>query len=86
MRTLTLGLTLMVCHPGQAKPHVPPRPSSQSQPAAQRFEDFDDEVIETSQHGPQGEAVGGRVGVKSPSLIRVRQDFRPEMLRSAETI
>jgi hypothetical protein len=79
MRTLMLALVLAMTVPAAAK-------HRETQPRPQRLEDFDDEVVEAPTHGPGGEVVSGRKGVPSPSLIRVRQDFRREMLRSADAI
>jgi hypothetical protein len=87
MRTLALAVVLSVCHPGLAKPHSTPPSNSQSQsPPAQRFSDFEDEVIESSPNGPLGDQVSSRMRAISPSLIHLRQDFRREMLRSADAI
>ena len=85
MRTLMLVLVLAVCHPGLAKPRATRQ--TQPQPApAQRFADFDDEVVESSPNGPLGDQVSSRVQTISPSLIHLRQDFRREMLRAADAI
>ncbi len=77
MRTLMLALVLTIAHAAAARPHQPP---------PLRIGDFDDEVVEAPTHGPNGDAVTARKSARQPSLIRVRQDFRREMLRSADAV
>jgi hypothetical protein len=85
MRTPTLVIVLAVCHLGLAKPHAP-RSAASPSPRPQRFADFDGELIEASQQRPGNNAIVVlRHGV-SPSLIHVRERFRPERLRSADAI
>lgn len=48
--------------------------------------DFDDDVVEGDLVRPDGEFVGSRKAAKHVSLIKIRQDFIPEMLKSAEDI
>jgi hypothetical protein len=48
--------------------------------------DFDDDVVEGDLVRPDGEFVDTRKGAKHSSLIKIRQDFIPEMIKSAEDI
>jgi hypothetical protein len=48
--------------------------------------DFDDDVVEGDLVRPDGEFVDTRRGAKHSSLIKIRQDFIPEMIKSAEDI
>jgi hypothetical protein len=48
--------------------------------------DFDDDLVEGDLVRPDGEFVDTRKGAKHSSLIKIRQDFIPEMIKSAEDI
>ena len=48
--------------------------------------DFDDDVVEGDLMRPDGEYVDSRKSAKHSSLIKIRQHFIPEMLKSAEDI
>jgi len=48
--------------------------------------DFDDDVVEGDLVRPDGEFVDTRKAAKHSSLIKIRPDFIPEMLKSAEDI
>ena len=48
--------------------------------------DFDDDVVEGDLVRPDGEFVDSRRGAKHSTLIKIRQHFIPEMLKSAEDI
>lgn len=48
--------------------------------------DFDDDLVEGELQRPDGEFVDTRRKAKHSSLIKIRQDFIPEMLKSAEDI
>ena len=48
--------------------------------------DFDDDMVEGDLVKPDGEMVGSAGKVKHSSLIKIRQHFIPEMLKSAEDI
>jgi hypothetical protein len=48
--------------------------------------DFDDDVVEGDLVRPDGEYVDSRRGAKHSTLIKIRQHFIPEMLKSAEDI
>jgi hypothetical protein len=48
--------------------------------------DFDDDMVEGDLVRPEGEMIGSAGKAKHSSLIKVRQHFIPEMLKSAEDI
>ncbi len=48
--------------------------------------DFEDDLVEGSFVRPEGEYLEGRAGARHSSLIRIRENFVPEMLKSAEDI
>ncbi len=48
--------------------------------------DFDDDVVEGDLVRPEGELVGSKTGTKHSTLIKIRDTFVPEMLKSAEDI
>ena len=48
--------------------------------------DFEDDVVEGSFVRPEGEYLDARRRARHSSLIRIRENFVPEMLKSAEDI
>lgn len=48
--------------------------------------DFEDDMVEGSLVKPDGEMVGGELHGKMSSLIKVRADFIPEMIKSVEDL
>lgn len=48
--------------------------------------DFEDDVVEGSFVRPEGEYLDARRAGRHNSLIRIRENFVPEMLKSAEDI
>src|SRR5688572_5403961 len=48
--------------------------------------DFDDDIVEGDLVRPDGEFVDSRKMAKHSSLIKIRENFIPEMLKSAEDI
>lgn len=48
--------------------------------------DFEDDVVEGSFVRPEGDYIDSRRGGRYSSLIRIRENFVPEMLKSAEDI
>lgn len=48
--------------------------------------DFEAESIEGTVVRPDGELIGGQRGRQRSSLLPVRQDFVPEMVKSVETL
>ena len=48
--------------------------------------DFDDDVVEGELQRPDGEYIDTRRKAKHSSLIKIRENFIPEILKSAEDI
>jgi hypothetical protein len=48
--------------------------------------DFDDDIVEGELQRPDGEYIDTRRKAKHSSLIKIRENFIPEMLKSAEDI
>ena len=48
--------------------------------------DFDDDIVEGDLVRPDGEFVDSRKMAKHSTLIKIRENFIPEMLKSAEDI
>ena len=48
--------------------------------------DFDDDVVEGELQRPDGEYIDTNKKAKHSSLIKIRENFIPEMLKSAEDI
>ena len=48
--------------------------------------DFDDDLVEGALVKPDGALVGGELHGKTSSLIQIRRDFIPEMIKSVEDI
>lgn len=48
--------------------------------------DFEDDVVEGSFVRPEGEYLDARRAARHRSLIKIRENFIPEMLKSAEDI
>jgi hypothetical protein len=48
--------------------------------------DFEDDVVEGKFVRPEGEFINSRRNRQQNSLIRIRENFLPEMLKSAEDI
>lgn len=64
-----------------AQPTPPPAPT----PRDQSFT-FGDELVQSSLRVPEGATARGRIPRGSPTLIRHRAHFVPEMLRSVERL
>lgn len=47
---------------------------------------FDDDLVEGALVKPDGALVGGELHGKTSSLIKIRRDFIPEMIKSVEDI
>ena len=48
--------------------------------------DFEDDLVEGELQRPDGEFIDTRRKARHSSLIKIREDFIPEMLKSAEDI
>jgi hypothetical protein len=48
--------------------------------------DFDDDIVEGELQRPDGEFIDTRRKAKHSSLIKIRENFIPEMLKTAEDI
>ena len=48
--------------------------------------DFEDDVVEGELLKPEGDFVGSRAKTKQSSLIKIREDFVPEMVKSVNDI
>jgi hypothetical protein len=48
--------------------------------------DFEDDVVEGELVKPEGDFIGARKKSKHSSLIKIREDFVPEMLKSVNDI
>jgi hypothetical protein len=48
--------------------------------------DFEDDMVEGDLHRPDGELINSVKGPKHSSLIEIRKDFIPEMLKSLEDV
>ncbi len=48
--------------------------------------DFDDDLVEGALVKPDGARIGGEIHGKTSSLIKIRADFIPEMIKSVEDL
>ena len=48
--------------------------------------DFEDDIVEGTLVKPDGALVGGELHGKTSSLIKIRSDFVPEMIKSVEDL
>ena len=60
--------------------------SSQVQYKKKTVYDFDDDLVEGELQRPDGEFIDAQRKAKHSSLIKIRENFIPEMLKSAEDI
>jgi hypothetical protein len=82
-----LALTATVAH--AQKPAAKPGPAPAGGDVTYKSKtvyDFDDDVVEGDLVRPDGEFVDSRKAAKHSSLIKIRENFLPEMLKSAEDI
>ena len=95
LMTLTLSAGLAgVAVAQEAKPADPPRATAQ--PAgggeenttykAKTVYDFEDDMVEGDLQRPDGELIDSVRKAKHSSLIEIRKDFIPEMLKSLEDV
>jgi hypothetical protein len=81
--TLFMGLSAISAS-GLALAQTTPAPDVQYKKETKY--DFDDDVVEGDLVRPDGEFVDSRKAAKHSSLIKIRENFVPEMLKSAEDI
>lgn len=74
---LNVGFALAQTHTQDGKA---PQPRYQS---TTRY-DFDNEEVQGSLQRPDGDAVDGIKKAQKSSLLKIRQHFQPEMLKSVE--
>ncbi len=82
---LVFGATLLVGSSlafAQAKPPA----GGDVQYKSKTVYDFDDDTVEGDLVRPDGDFVDTRKGAKHSSLIKIRENFIPEMIKSAEDI
>jgi hypothetical protein len=72
----------------QAKPAPAPAPAEGGNTTykSKTVYDFDDDLVEGDLVRPDGEFIDTKKAAKHSSLIKLRADFIPEMLKSAEDI
>ncbi len=87
--SLLAGVTLLAASStvlAQAKPAPAAGGGDNVQYKSKTVYDFDDDVVEGDLVRPDGEFVDTRKGAKHSSLIKIRENFIPEMIKSAEDI
>jgi len=91
------GGTVLAQDKAPAQPPPPKAPAGKAAPAgggsednvqyrAKTVYDFEDDTVEGDLQRPDGELVDSMRKVKHSSLIEIRKDFIPEMLKSLEDI
>lgn len=100
MRKLTIALAVLMGvglgsaqaqDKGAAAPAAAPAPGGAPAAGGVQYKqktvyDFDDDTVEGDLVRPDGEFVDSRRGAKHSSLIKIRENFIPEMLKSVEGI
>jgi len=84
-----LGLTLGLSRPAGAaddKAAAAPAAEESTQYKAKTVYDFEDDMVEGDLQRPDGELVNALKKTEHSSLIEIRKDFIPEMLKSLEDI
>jgi hypothetical protein len=54
------------------------------EPAAKHIDIDEDEVVEGANRNPEGDAVFARKHTRFGTLIKLRENFTPELIKSAE--
>lgn len=75
MHAFVLAVTLAAAT-GSIKP--------QPQPAARHIDIDEDEVVEGANKNPEGDEVFARKRSRFGTLIKLRENFTPELIKSAE--
>jgi len=83
---LFAGVTLLVAAAGTVFAQAAPAAGGAVEYKSKTVYDFDDDVVEGDLVRPDGEFVDTRKGAKHSSLIKIRENFIPEMIKSAEDI
>lgn len=97
MRRLAHGCALLifagVCSALAAQAHAQPAPEvgvegqqGTTDASRETTYDFEDDFVEGSLLGPDGDLVTGQRHGKESSLVRIRADFVPEMVQSVEDL
>jgi hypothetical protein len=81
-----LGVALLVPSLAMAQQKAPAAGGDSVTYKSKTVYDFDDDVVEGDLVRPDGEFVDSRRAAKHSSLIKIRENFIPEMLKSAEDI
>lgn len=87
-----LGLLLLGAAPAGAQDTGPSRGAATGSAEenvtykAKTVYDFEDDLVEGDLQAPDGELINSIGNVKHDSLIEIRKDFIPEMLKSLEDI
>jgi hypothetical protein len=77
------ALLMLLALPAGAKPTQPKPPPAEGA-RVQAHYDFDDDLVEGGVLSPDGVIVDSRRPIKHSSLIKIRDTFVPELLKSAE--
>ncbi len=88
-RTLGLAFALSLLAPGASALAAPPAPAPAGggdQYKQKTVYDFDDDVVEGDLVRPDGDFVDSRKAAKHSSLIKIRENFIPELVKSANDI
>ncbi len=81
-----LLLSLLLWGPALAQEDAVVDPDTGQTYAKRTVYDFEDDVVEGALVKPEGDYLDSRQQRKQSSLIKVRADFIPEMLKSAEDL
>lgn len=88
LSTLTLTGLLLVSGGAMAQQAAPAAPGGEggddASYKAKTVYDFEDDMVEGDLQRPDGELINALKDVKHDSLIEIRKDFIPEMLKSLE--
>lgn len=84
MRKLSSALVLVLLMTGVAA--AQPKAADKAAPAKTKVYDFSGDTIEGDLVKPEGSTVDARDFAKHTSLIRIRTNFIPEIIKSAEDL
>jgi hypothetical protein len=83
MRRLFLTVSAVLVFPTVAAAQGRPAPRRDA-PVAPRHYDFDNDVVQGTIQAPDGASVDVTRRARMPSLVKVRANFVPEMIKSAD--